>query len=349
MTFKRMARFLKKPAVTMGLIAALVVAGLTTIPEVRSNISGNLEQGTDFFLFDGDGSDTNADGSKKQNTFKRIVSAPVRLMARLFRRKNDDNFAMKKLSEKDLAKMKVVPMNREQNGLPGQIADAGGSVTTEMTTAEAAAQNLFDEAVLLHEKGKLDSAIEKLVAATVINPQSAEAYNLLAVCYDGRGQYLAAQEEYKKALKLDSDNARFINNIGYSCYLSGDYKNAIKWYRKGIKVTPNDRRMHNNIGLAYGRKGDYKKAREHFVIAVGETGADLNLGYVYSQEGRFDDAIKHYESALAAQPQSLPAMSNLAQLYDRTGRIREAAMLNEQYKKLAQASQQKDQTADQQQ
>ncbi len=343
MTFKRLARLLKKPAVTMGLIAALVVGGLTTIPEVRSNISNNLDQGSDFFLFDGD----DADG--KPNAFKRIVTAPVRLMARLFRRKKDDNFAMKKATEKDLARMKVVPMNRERHGLPDQIADAGSGTTTEMTTAEAAAQNLFDEAVALHERGKLDSAIEKLVAATVINPESAEAYNLLAVCYDEKGQYLAAQEEYKKALKLDSDNARFFNNIGYSCYLSGDFKNAVKWYKKGLKLTPNDRRMHNNIGLAYGRKGEYKKAREHFIIAVGETGANLNLGYVYSQEGKFDEAIRHYETALAAQPQSLPAMSNLAQLYDRTGRIREAAMLNDQYKKLAQASQQKEQVADQQQ
>src|SRR5215510_12047084 len=107
--------------------------------------------------------------------------------------------------------------------------------------------------------------------------------------------------------------------------------------------------MHNNIGLAYGRKGDYDKARQHFVIAVGETGANLNLGYVYSQQSKFPEAIKHYEAALRAQPNSLPALSNLAHLYERTGRNREAALITEQYKKLAVASQQKDQTVDQDQ
>jgi tetratricopeptide (TPR) repeat protein len=107
--------------------------------------------------------------------------------------------------------------------------------------------------------------------------------------------------------------------------------------------------MHNNIGLAYGRKGDYDKARDHFKIAVGDTGANLNLGYVYSQQGKFDQAIKHYEAALQAQPNSMPALSNLAQLYERTGRLREAATLNEQYKKLNTAARQKDQTADQDQ
>ena len=107
--------------------------------------------------------------------------------------------------------------------------------------------------------------------------------------------------------------------------------------------------MHNNIGLAYGRKGDYDKAREHFKVAVGEVGANLNLGYVYSQQSKFDQAIKHYEAALQAQPNSLPALSNLSQLYERTGRLREAAVLGEQYKKLTVAARQKDQTADQDQ
>jgi Flp pilus assembly protein TadD len=245
-----------------------------------------------------------------------------------------------------MEKMKIIPVNRTQNGVPGQIADANGT-TTEATTSEVAAQNLFEEAVALHDKGRTDGSIEKLIAATVIQPNFAEAYNLLGVCYDEKGQYRAAQDEYKKALKVEPNNARFLNNIGYSYYLSSDYGNAIKWYNKGLKITPNDRRMHNNIGLAYGRKGDYDRAKNHFVIAVGETGANLNLGYVYSQQGKFDDAIKYYEVALYAQPQSLPAMSNLAQLYERTGRVREAAMLGEQYKKLSVSVQQKEQTVNQ--
>jgi Flp pilus assembly protein TadD len=248
-----------------------------------------------------------------------------------------------------MEKMKVIPVNRAQDGAPGEIADAGAGLAPEATTAEAAAKNLFDDAIELHDKGRLDGAVEKLVAATVLQPNHAEAFNLLAVCLDEKGQYRLAQEEYKKALKIEPNNARFLNNLGYSYYLSNDFGGAVKYYKKGLKITPNDRRMHNNIGLAYGRRGDYDKAKEHFLVAVGETGANLNLGYVYSQQGKFDEAIRHYETALRAQPQSLPALSNLAQLYERTGRLREAASLNEQYKKLAVAAQQKDQTVDQDQ
>ncbi len=339
-------RILRQPAIMAFVATALVLAVLTAIPGVRTHISSNLESGADFFLFDDEPGDSGQPDGKKSSTIKRVVTAPARLFARIFRKKDDNKLAMKNATAKDMEKMKIIPVNRSQNGAPGQIADAN-STTTEATTAEVAAQNLFEEAVALHDKNRVDGAIEKLVAATVIQPNFAEAYNLLAVCYDEKGQYRAAQEEYKKALKVESNNARFLNNIGYSYYLSGDFGNAVKWYNKGLKITPNDRRMHNNIGLAHGRKGDYDKAKEHFVIAVGETGANLNLGYVYSQQGKFDEAIKHYETALRAQPQSLPAMSNLAQLYERTGRIREAAMLGEQYKKLTVSAQQKEQTVDQ--
>jgi Flp pilus assembly protein TadD len=361
MTWKKFFRYLRQPAITAVVVIALALAAVVAIPSVRSRVMANLDSGANLFLFDEDiseeaseeaaeeaspdGNNDAATKGKKRNGFKRVVTAPVRLFARLFKRNNNDEMAMRNAKEKDLEKMKIIPVNRSQDGAPG--AEDANSLTPEGLTTEAAAKNLFEEAIELHDKGRLDGAIEKLVAATVLRPKFAEAFNLLAVCYDEKGQYRLAQEEYKRALKIEPNNARFLNNLGYSYYLSNDFGAAIKYYNKGLKITPNDRRMHNNIGLAYGRKGDYEKAKQHFLIAVGPTGANLNLGYVYSQQGKFDEAIKYYEAALQSQPQSLPALSNLASLYERIGRLREAAALNEQYKRLAVAAQQKDQTVDQ--
>lgn len=341
----KFSRFLRQPVIAAVVAAVLVIAAVSAIPGLQSGISTKLDLGANQLLFGDDPGESARPDGKKPNTFKQIVSAPVRLVSRIFKKKGD-NLNVKNATGKDFENMKVITVNRTQNGAPGQIADANGTAA-EATTAEAAAQNLFAEAVELHDRSRLDGAIEKLVGATVLQPRYAEAYNLLAVCYDEKGQYKAAQGEYKKALQVEPNNARFLNNLGYSYYLSNSYGEAVKWFNKGLKITPNDRRMHNNIGLAYGRKGDYARARQHFVIAVGETGANLNLGYVCSQEGKFDEAIRHYEKALYAEPQSLPAMSNLAQLYERTGRLSEAALLNAQYKKLAVGRQQKEQTVNQ--
>ncbi len=72
----------------------------------------------------------------------------------------------------------------------------------------------------------------KLTAAISLRPDYAEAHNLLAVCYDEKVQYHKAQEEYKRAIKLESSNARFLNNIGYSYYLSGEYKTRSSGIRR---------------------------------------------------------------------------------------------------------------------
>ena len=347
MTLKKIIRSFRHPVLATVAVAVLSVGVVTTVPSIRNHMVANLDSGSNFFWFDDapESGDAGQDG-KKGNSFKRVFGAPFRLMARMFKR-NDNNLA-KKATEKDLEKMRVIPLSRSQSGSPDQIADAGNGTTAEATTAEMAAQNMFDEAVELREKGRVDGAIEKLVAATVLQPNFAEAYNMIGVCYDEKGQYNLAQDEYKKALKIESNNARFLNNIGYSYYLSSDFGNSIKHYKRGLKITPNDRRMHNNIGLAYGRKGDYDEAKEHFIIAVGEVGAYLNLGYLYTQDGEQDKAIKSYEAALKIKPDSLPAMSNLAQLYERKGWLREAGSLQAQYKKLSEAEKNKDQVVDRQ-
>ncbi len=364
MARKKSFRYLRQPAITAVIVIALALVAVVASPTLRSRVGSSLSSGANLFMFDDlfddevsesseEAAEASPDGnaggkarSKKSSGFKRVVTAPVRLFARLFRGKSNNDMAVKKASDKDQEKIRMVPMNRSQNG---DIADAGAGLAPEATTAELASKNLFEDAIGLREKGRLDGAIEKLVAATVLQPNYADAFNLLAVCYDEKGQFNPAQEEYKKALKIEPNNTRFLNNLGYSRYLANDFGSAIKYYSKGLKITPNDRRMHNNIGLAYGRKGDYDKAKKHFLIAVGETGANLNLGYVYSQQGKHDDAIKHYEAALRAQPQSLPALSNLASLYERVGRLREAATLSEQYKRLSVSAQQKEQTVDQNQ
>jgi Flp pilus assembly protein TadD len=287
---------------------------------------------------------TNQDKSlKKESGFKKVVAAPVRLFARLFGGKDEkkkQEMIVAKPTAKDLERFAAVPASGPKDEsqpaatTPTAAADDPTAVTA--TAAERAAAAWFDQAIELQERGRADAAIEKLNAALSLRPNYAEARNLLGVCFDEKALYQKAQEEYKKAIKLESSNARFLNNLGYSYYLSGEYKDAIKWYQKALKFTPDDRRLHNNLGLAYGRRGDYNRAFQHFTQAVGEAGAHLNLGYVYNQQGRYEDAIRHYEIALRAQPKSLPALSNLAQLYERVGRLREAAELKEQHKKLQQ-------------
>ncbi|MDQ3014103.1 MAG: tetratricopeptide repeat protein, partial [Acidobacteriota bacterium] len=243
MTMQKIYRSLRHPVIATVAVAALAVGAITAVPSVRTHIVANLNSSANLFLFDDEPGVAETSPGKKDNAIKRVFGAPFRMVARLFKRK-DDGLAMKKPSDKDIEKIKVIPMNRTQHSTPGQIADISNSITTEATTAELAAQTLFEEAVDLYDQSRLDGAIEKLVAATVLQSNFPEAYNLLGVCYDEKNQYESAQGQYKKALKIEPNNARFLNNAGYSYYLAGEFGNSIKHYNRGLKITPNDRRMH---------------------------------------------------------------------------------------------------------
>ncbi|HZS04131.1 MAG TPA: tetratricopeptide repeat protein [Blastocatellia bacterium] len=363
MSPRKFFSLLRERAITALVILALFAVVPLGIPALRSEAISILTPGFTLAV-DGNFEDATEDPAApvepsgsggKPGVFKRIFTSPARLMARLFRGKdrNDQNAAASRPSAKDVGKFKTVPVSRTRDGMGSEVAREEMSAPNASATAapspaappapqpqpnaasaERAAAAMFDQAEELHQKGLHDGAIEKLGQALAVRPGFAEAHNLLGVCYDDKAMYGAAQNEYQQAIKIESGNPRFLNNLGYSYYLAGDDRNAIKWFQKALKTTPDDKRLHNNLGLAYGRRGEHKKALEHFARSVGEAGAHLNLGYVLNQQGRYEEAIREYEAALRLQPQSPTALSSLVPLYERTGRLREAAYASEMQKRL---------------
>jgi len=356
MSLQNFKRQYRQSILIISLGMVLLVISIAAIRPLRHGLVSSLEAGREYLLLEaeseiveleqGETTEADQDGKpRKRGAFRKIVTAPVRLFAGIFRRRQPDSLAIRNANGKDIDGMKIIPVQRTKSSAEMMADIDQPPVDADATVAHRAAQNLFDDAVNQYEKGRVDAAIEKLTAATALTPAFAEAYNLLGVCYDQKRQYQSAQQEYEKALRVDQDNARYMNNLGYSYFLAGDDGQAIKWFKKGLKETPQDLRLHNNIGMAYGRKGNMSKAREHFIIAVGQTGAHLNLGYLFNQRGEYEEAIRQYQLALNAQPNSLTALGNLAQLYERTGRLREASQIGEQYRKVVAINQQKDQSA----
>src|SRR5215510_2031009 len=152
MARKKTSRYLRQHAITAAAVISLALALIVVIatPDLRSRLNSSLNSGANFFLFDDDETeeaseraseeaspDGKAAAPRKSSGFRRVMTAPVRLFARLFRGKSNNDISMKKASDKDLDKMRVIPMNRSQNGI---MADAGARITPEATTAEASSK-----------------------------------------------------------------------------------------------------------------------------------------------------------------------------------------------------------------
>jgi Tfp pilus assembly protein PilF len=122
-------------------------------------------------------------------------------------------------------------------------------------------------------------------------------------------------------MKVEPDDAQTLNNLGFSLYQNGNYRAAVDRLKRAIKLAPTDERILNNLGLALCRLGKFDDAYKHFARAAGAYTGNLNTARMLERFGRDDEAIKYYEAARRIEPNSTLAVKRLADLYKRTGKV----------------------------
>ena len=95
-----------------------------------------------------------------------------------------------------------------------------------------------------------------------------------------------------------------------------------------VRKSPNWDRPHNNLGTVYYDRGRLEDALREFQTAVRLTDsyadAHNNLGVVYEQLGRLDEALKEYQTSVLLKPDNADMHNNLGSMYERLGRLDEA-------------------------
>ena len=85
--------------------------------------------------------------------------------------------------------------------------------------------------------------------AVETRPDSFEAWAGLAASYDQLGRFDLADRAYDQLLKLRKDDARVMNNRGYSYLLRGDYAKAESWLEKAQMKEPGLEEVEGNLHL----------------------------------------------------------------------------------------------------
>ena len=91
---------------------------------------------------------------------------------------------------------------------------------------------------------------------------------------------------------------------------------------KAVEINPEDVTAHGNLGNMYFNEERYEDAIEAYqkVIQINpeETAAYNNLGNAYSERERYEEAIETYEKAIQINPEQVAAYNNLINAYNRT-------------------------------
>ncbi len=113
---------------------------------------------------------------------------------------------------------------------------------------------------------------------------------------------------------------------GESYFNNGDYPRAIEEFNKAMKVTTSEARVRNNLGIAYARMGFFEKAIEELksVLRLEPTHstARFNLGVTvcelsrkYIETGRLDNAINILKDVSRIIPDNPFPVSTMGIIY----------------------------------
>ena len=127
-------------------------------------------------------------------------------------------------------------------------------------------------AQVLLKQNKIDGAIAELNISLYQNPNSAPVHLLLGKAYEMQGNTVAATKEYKEAIRIKPESPAAYINIAMIQEGRGDIEMAIAELHSGLEIMPNDPELLTRIA------NDSLRA------------------------DKLDDAIKSFEAAAAAAP-----------------------------------------------
>jgi tetratricopeptide (TPR) repeat protein len=109
---------------------------------------------------------------------------------------------------------------------------------------------------------------------------------------------------------------------------SGDYLNAIKESQLAHQAEPHNRRASFRLGVLYYRLNDLRQAEDKFKEAIKADGLSVdayyNLGLIYNQQKRFNEARQMLQKAAFLDPDDPKILFELAVTYKSSGELLKA-------------------------
>ena len=176
--------------------------------------------------------------------------------------------------------------------------------------------------------GSQDLAVEMVGRAIALLPNAAIYYPTLGAALAAQGKLEEAAAVYRRALALDPRLAAAHNNLGEALRKLGRFEESAEACRQAIAADPNLAQAHGNLGAALDRLGRLNEAELSFRRAVALKpdyfDALNNLGNTLQELSRFEEAAACYLRALALRPGIAEVYSNLGAALQNLGRLDEA-------------------------
>ncbi|WP_437203223.1 tetratricopeptide repeat protein [Planctomicrobium sp. SH664] len=167
---------------------------------------------------------------------------------------------------------------------------------------------------LMEESGKYPEARTHYLSALEDDSRNVEALIGAARMEMQLGGAANAEKHLKKAIKAAPDNAEAQFTLGMFYASQQKWEESISPLTKAMLASPNETRYRYQLAVSLVHKGDVDAALPHFIRTIGDAEAHYNVGLILQEEGRLDDAERHFLIAVNKKPELTQAQNWLAHL-----------------------------------
>jgi len=160
-------------------------------------------------------------------------------------------------------------------------------------------------------------------------PQSAVAYNNMAIIHAKQGDNSEALKDYNKAIALDPNYSDALNNKGILLYNLSRYNESIESFDKSLEIAPKEAWVWYAKGSALYRLEDYDAAIKSYDKAIALNPRDENVladkAYALYNLGKYEESVKYFDKSITIDPTRALIFVHKAYALEQLGRYEEAS------------------------
>ena len=179
-----------------------------------------------------------------------------------------------------------------------------------------------DLGIVYLNQEEFNKARDLLNEAIKIKPDYAEAYNNLGIVYLSLKIFESSKNSLNQAIRIKPDYAEAYNNLGMLYFKLKEYENSKNNIDKAILLKKDYGQAYISLGSYYESIENFKEAEVNYknAIKLKEKKGFNNLGILYLNQGRHDDAEKIFNEIIKLKPKNAETYFLRSLVYANSGK-----------------------------